>query len=133
MLEARRRQLTGSAGVCRGGRGARRHSLLCVAALLCEALRPGAAHAQNDLPLVRLQLQWFHQAQFAGYYVAHALRFYEREGVTVEFIQGGPPIPGAPAIDSLQMLAFGAADVAVAWSSSALAFRRSGGDVVNIA
>jgi hypothetical protein len=30
---------------------------------------------------VRLQLQWSHQAQFVGYYVAEARGFYEREGI----------------------------------------------------
>src|SRR5262245_6691235 len=84
-----------------------RHGWLVVwfLALLAATVRPDAGRAHSELPVVRLQLQWVHQAQFAGYYVAHALGFYEREGIAIEFIQGGPPIPGAPAVDPLQMLA----------------------------
>jgi len=37
---------------------------------------------------VRLQLKWFHQFQFAGYYAAQALGFYRDEGLEVEIIEG---------------------------------------------
>src|SRR6267154_4599066 len=35
-----------------------------------------SAQAQTDMPVVKLQLHWTHQAQFAGYYVAKDLGFY---------------------------------------------------------
>jgi NitT/TauT family transport system substrate-binding protein len=82
---------------------------------------------------VRVQLQWFHQAQFAGLYVADALGFYEREGIAVDFIQGGTMIEGVDAINPLTVLSLGGADVAIAWLSNALTHRRNGGDIVNIA
>jgi NitT/TauT family transport system substrate-binding protein len=119
-------------GGCRGHRS-RRGLLGCFLLAAAAALHASPVQGQHELPTVRLQLLWFHQAQFAGYYVAHALGLYEREGIGVDFIRGGPPIPGAPATDSLRMLSHGAADVAVGSLSGALAFRRDGGDVVNIA
>ena len=38
--------------------------------------------APAQLTPVNLQLQWFAQAQFAGYYAADALGYYEDEGST---------------------------------------------------
>lgn len=107
---------------------------LTCAALAGIALLPAmGASAQPEMPVVRLQLQWSHQAQFAGFYVAEALGFYEREGIAVDFIPGGAPFPGGPVTDPLQVLALGGADVAVAWMSNALAARGTDADVINIA
>ncbi len=39
---------------------------------------------------VFLQLRWFHQFQFAGYYAAAEKGFYKAEGLDVAFIEGGP-------------------------------------------
>ncbi|MCB5188939.1 EAL domain-containing protein [Methylobacillus caricis] len=36
-----------------------------------------------------LQLKWYHQFQFAGYYAAQAQGYYRDEGLDVEFIEGG--------------------------------------------
>lgn len=97
------------------------------------AMHSCPAQVQPELPVIRVQLQWFHQAQFAGLYVADALGFYEREGIAVDFIQGGTMIDGGETINPLTVLSLGGADVAVAWLSNALTHRRNGGDVVNIA
>src|SRR5689334_939804 len=98
-----------------------------LAAVTAAMLVPaGNAHAQvAELPRVRLQLQWLHQAQFTGFYVASTLGYYEREGIDVELIPGGVGSDGA-SIDQLKVLREGRADVAVAWLSSALMARRSG-------
>lgn len=85
------------------------------------------AVAQTDLPLVRLQLHWAHQAQFAGYYVAGELGLYKREGIEVEFA------PGGTNADPMTVLGLGATDVAIGWITSAIAARRAGMEVVNIA
>ena len=37
---------------------------------------------------VRLQLKWYHQFQFAGYYAADAKGFYRDEGLDVQIIEG---------------------------------------------
>jgi len=90
------------------------------------------ALAQNEAPVIRLQLNWMNQAQFAGFYVADAMGFYQREGISVEFISGGPPFPGGPTQDPLLTLELGGADLAVAWMSNAFAARGNELDIVNI-
>lgn len=42
---------------------------------------------------IRLQLKWYHQFQFAGYYAAQAKGFYKAEGLSVEIIEGGDEYP----------------------------------------
>ncbi len=39
---------------------------------------------------IKLRLRWYHQYQFAGYYAAKELGFYEKAGFDVEIIEGGP-------------------------------------------
>ncbi|MBC7436577.1 MAG: ABC transporter substrate-binding protein [Bdellovibrionales bacterium] len=39
---------------------------------------------------VTLQLKWYHQFQFAGYYAAQARGFYRKEGLEVLIREGGP-------------------------------------------
>jgi NitT/TauT family transport system substrate-binding protein len=98
-------------------------ALAAVASML--AATPAAA--QLDLPLVKVQLRWTHQAQFAGYYVAKQLGYYEREGIDVEFA------PGGSYVDPMTVLSLGGADVAIGWLASAIGARLTGADVVNIA
>lgn len=59
-------------------------------------------------PVVRLQLQWFDQAQFAGFYAAKAKGFFADEGIEVNLI------PGSYAIKPVRQIETGAADIAVA-------------------
>ena len=100
---------------------------LTVALMALVAALPAGAGAQTERPLVRVQLHWLHQAQFAGLYVADALGFYEREGIQVEFAPGGPDV------EPLAVLEQGRADVAIGWLSGAMEAREKGADVVNIA
>ena len=44
-----------------------------------------------------MQLNWYHEAEFVGYYVADAKGFYRDGGLDVQIREGGP---GKPAIDS---------------------------------
>ncbi len=60
------------------------------AGLLAVASFGGAA--AQDLTPVSVQLQWVPQAQFAGYYAADALGFWEEQGLDVELLDGGPDI-----------------------------------------
>jgi NitT/TauT family transport system substrate-binding protein len=94
-------------------------------ALGLTALPPGEARGMQQ-PL-RVQLRWLPQAQFAGFYVAKDLKFFENEGLAVSLQPGGPSING------LQRLIDGEADVAIGWSSDALDLRRQGADLVNVA
>ena len=88
------------------------------------SLVAGGAQAADD---VTLQLKWVTQSQFAGYYVAAAMGYYEGEGLNVKILPGGPDV--APE----QVIAGGGADVIVDWMPSALAAREKGLALVNIA
>ena len=76
---------------------------------------------------VKLQLQWFVQAQFAGYFAAVDQEFYGDDCLDVEILEGGVDIVPQ------QQLADGAADFAIAWVPKALQTREAGADIVNIA
>lgn len=41
---------------------------------------------------IKVQLRWYHQFQFAGYYAALEKGFYQKQGLDVELIEGGPTI-----------------------------------------
>jgi NitT/TauT family transport system substrate-binding protein len=76
---------------------------------------------------VRLQLQWFAQSQFAGYYVALDNGFYEEQCLDVEILEG------AVEIVPQQVLATGGAEFGIAWVPKALVSREGGADIINIA
>jgi len=76
---------------------------------------------------VSLQLQWFIQAQFAGYFAAQDEGFYADQCLEVTIVEGGVDIVPQ------QQLADGAVDFALAWVPKALASREAGADIVNIA
>ncbi len=94
-------------------------------ALACALLlAPAGAGA---LTKVRLQLQWVHQAQFAGFYMAQDLGLYRKAGLEVEIR------PGGPGVDPLSELATLRCDFAMSWLSEALVIRSKGVDLVNLA
>ena len=76
---------------------------------------------------VTLQLQWFIQAQFAGYFAAQDQGFYADQCLDVTIAEGSVDIVPQ------QQLADGAADFAIAWVPKALATREAGANIVNIA
>jgi NitT/TauT family transport system substrate-binding protein len=39
-----------------------------------------------------LQLKWFHQAQFAGFYYAEQSGFFSSKGLNIKFVEGGPKV-----------------------------------------
>lgn len=86
------------------------------------------AACQAEAATVRLQLQWFPQAQFAGYYAAQELGYYEEEGLTVEII------PGAADIVPQQVgSAPNGPEFTLSWVPKVLQARQEGSDLVNIA
>lgn len=95
-----------------------------VLALLWGGGTAADAHAADK---VVLQLQWVHQAQFAGYYLAQDAGLYRRAGLMVTIR------PAGPGINSLQELAAGRADFATAWLSGALEMRARGIPLVHLA
>ena len=57
------------------------------------------AAADDNMTAVRIQLQWVPQAQFAGYYVAQELGFYEAVGLDVTSWKG--PLTSPPSMSCL--------------------------------
>jgi diguanylate cyclase (GGDEF)-like protein len=51
-----------------------------------------AAFAQEGLVDLRVQLKWFHQFQFAGYYAAIEQGYFRDAGLNVTLIEGGPAV-----------------------------------------
>jgi NitT/TauT family transport system substrate-binding protein len=89
----------------------------------------GAAGGGNcdSVDSVKFQMQWYIQAQFAGYYAAQDQGFYADQCLDVELVEGGVDIvPQQP-------LADGQVDFAVAWVPKALATREAGANIVDIA
>jgi ABC-type nitrate/sulfonate/bicarbonate transport system substrate-binding protein len=78
-------------------------SVVAILALLLGACQPSTPEPDQ----VTLQLNWTHEAVFAGYYVAQAQGFYEGENLAVTIREGGM------GIDATQLLVSGEADFAV--------------------
>ena len=92
------------------------------------ATTAAASGVECDTPdPVRFQMQWFTQAQFAGYYAAEDQGFFEAMCLDVELVEG------AVEIQPHVVLANGDVDFATTWVPKALAVREGGGNIVNIA
>ena len=76
---------------------------------------------------VNLQLQWVAQAQFAGYYAAKELGYYEAACLDVTILEGGVDIVPQT------VLAQGGADFAISWVPKALASIEQGAAITNVA
>jgi NitT/TauT family transport system substrate-binding protein len=94
----------------------------------CTASGPGdEPSGGGGLTPVTLQLQWFAQAQFAGYYAALDQGYFEEEGLDVTILEGGVDIVPQT------VLADNQADFAIAWVPKALASREAGAGITDIA
>lgn len=58
--------------------------------LLVSFTASEASFAQSTR--IEIQLRWYHQFQFAGYYAAKIKGFYEKAGLDVELLEGSPEI-----------------------------------------
>ena len=87
----------------------------------------GSGSAPAALTPVKLQLQWFTQAQFAGYFAAVDQGFYKDAGLDVQIVEGGTDIVPQT------VLAQGQADFAIAWVPKALASREQGAGITDVA
>ena len=85
-----------------------------------------AGASQAAATKVTLQLQWFPQAQFAGYYAALEKGFYAKEGIDLTIK------PGAVEIVPATVVASGQAQFGISWVPRMLAPREAGADVVLI-
>ncbi len=94
--------------------------------LLLPFSQKTVAQERTLVPL-RLQLQWVTQAEFAGYYAAHDLGFYEAESLDVTILDGSVEIVPQ------QMVLAGAAEFAIGWVPKVLEANERGANLVNIA
>jgi len=85
------------------------------------------ASGSKKLTPVKLQLQWYAQAQFAGYYAAVAEGYYKDEGLDVSIAEGSADI--VP-IDSLTA---GDVDYAISWVPKVLGSIEAGAKVTDVA
>jgi NitT/TauT family transport system substrate-binding protein len=83
--------------------------------------------AAGKLTKVKLQLQWFTQAQFAGYFAAVDQGYYKDAGLDVQILEGGTDIVPQT------VLAQGHADYAIAWVPKALQSREQGAGITDVA
>ncbi len=100
-------------------------SLLALVAAACGGAGDGDG-APEELTPIKLQLQWFAQAQFAGYYAAVDQGFYEEEGLDVTILEG------AVDIVPQQVVATGGAEFGLAWVPKALVSNTEGAGLVNV-
>ncbi|WP_041938914.1 ABC transporter substrate-binding protein [Frankia sp. ACN10a] len=114
-----------------GGLAAGLAAVLALAACGSDGGSSGSAASTTGtgakLTPVKLQLQWFTQAQFAGYIAAKEKGFYRDAGLDVSLLEGGTDIVPQT------VLAQGQADFAVAWVPKALASREQGAQITDIA
>jgi len=82
---------------------------------------------RTRLTPVRVQLKWKNQAQFAGFYVAKANKYYEAAGLDVQLLEGGLDKPAIQAVVS------GTAEFGVIGPEAILLARSRNVDVTAIA
>ncbi len=98
-----------------------------VAAMAAAVTAGWLFHAQAAEKLaVSLQLKWFPQAQFAGYFVAKEKGYYADEGLDVTLLPIGDQSP-------IQTVVSGAVDFGTTWIADLLTAREKGLPVVHIA
>ena len=76
---------------------------------------------------ITIQLSWFHQAEFAGFYAAEQQGYYAEEGLKVSFLEGGPEV------DFISPVADGTAQFGVAQPADLILARAAGEPVRSIA
>ncbi|WP_058554240.1 transporter substrate-binding domain-containing protein [Thiohalocapsa sp. ML1] len=100
--------------------------LLCILLLLPGALPAVSPVADAEaLTPVRIQLQWRHQWQFAGFYAALAQGWYRDAGLEVTLLEGGPDI------DPVAVVLDGGADFGTA-AADALLLRHGSGEPMKL-
>lgn len=82
--------------------------------------------AANANKKVRLAVQWYPQAQFAGYYMAREKGIYAKYGLDVEILSSNANV------SSVDQLVQGKADFCTTFLSTGLEMRASGYSVVNV-
>ena len=101
----------------------RRLAAVAMATMVVAAACSTGGGSTGEAKPVRLQLQWFPQAQFCGYFAAKDKGYYSDEGLDVTILPGGVDIVPATVV------AGGNAEFGISWVPKLLASRESGADV----
>jgi NitT/TauT family transport system substrate-binding protein len=114
------------------GRGALATAVALVLAVALAACgssddKSGASTDSKALTPVKLQLQWYAQAQFAGYYAAVDQGYYKDEGLDVQIIEGSADIV------PIDVLTSGDVDYAISWVPKVLGSIEQGAQVTDVA
>jgi NitT/TauT family transport system substrate-binding protein len=102
-------------------------SALALAGCSSSGSNDSTDSASGDLTPVTLQLQWFAQAQFAGYYAALDQGYYKDEGLDVTILEGGADIVPQ------DVLSGGDADYAISWVPKVLGSIEQGAEITDVA
>jgi len=102
-------------------------AVAAVAVVLAACSSAGSGSSAGAKTPIKLQLQWFPQAQFAGYFAALDKGYYADEGLDVSIL------PGAVDIVPATVVAGGAAQFGISWVPRMLAPSEAGADVQVIA
>ncbi|WP_374947865.1 ABC transporter substrate-binding protein [Agreia sp.] len=102
-------------------------SALALAGCSSSGSDESSESASGELTPVTLQLQWFAQAQFAGYYAAVDQGYYEDEGLDVTILEGGADIVPQ------DVLSGGDADYAISWVPKVLGSIEQGAEITDVA
>jgi NitT/TauT family transport system substrate-binding protein len=84
-------------------------ALLIAIALGGCARKPQKEKGADGVARVRLQMDWFPQTEYGGYYQAVTRGFYREAGLEVEFVPGGPGVPAKESV-ALGRAEFGMTD-----------------------
>ena len=98
-------------------------ALLALVVAACSSTGGGASATAAAMTPVKLQLQWFPQAQFCGYFAAKDKGFFKDQGLDVTILPGGVDIVPATVV------AGGGAQFGISWVPKLLASRESGADI----
>lgn len=107
----------------------RRAFIYCFIVLLLLSVASACSTAASvpDLTPVTLQLSWTHQAEFAGFYAAEQQGYFQKEGLKVTFLEGGPEV------DFIKPVADGQAQFGIAQPADLILARAAGKPVRGIA
>ena len=101
-------------------------AVLAMVAAACSGDSDDGA-AEGELTPITLQLQWFTQGQFCGYYAGIAQGYYADRGLELTIVEGGVDIVPQTVV------ANGDADYAVAFTVRGLASREAGAPLTQVA
>jgi NitT/TauT family transport system substrate-binding protein len=99
-------------------------ALPCFAAVFALSLLPSVALAAES---IRFGLSWLPEAEHCGFFQAKAAGLYEKAGLNVEIV------PGGPAANNPLLLAAGKLDLAMGSSFTTLNMQKAGADGVTVA